>query len=105
MQSEVCPLFFGLGHGDALVQACARAGLRVTQQRRRADTLAYENADDACAAAFAGGPVALAWSHFDAAVRARVRQRYVEAIAAWRDGQGFRIPAEFVIVVATRDGD
>jgi SAM-dependent methyltransferase len=102
--SEVCPLFFGLGQGDALAQACERAGLRVTLQRRRVDTLVYDVADDACAAAFAGGPVALAWSHFSAAVRARVRQRYLQAIAPWREGAGYRLPAEFVIVVALRDG-
>jgi SAM-dependent methyltransferase len=101
--SEVCPLFFGLGQGDALAQACTRAGLRVTLQRRRTDALDYANADDACDAAFAGGPVALAWAHFDAAVRSRVRQRYVEAIAPWRAGPGYQIPAEFVIVVAVRD--
>ncbi len=105
VQSEVCPLFFGLGHGDALVKACARAGLRVTLQQRVVDTLDYENADAACDAAFAGGPVALAWAHFDATVRARVRARYVEAIAPWRRGRSYRIPAEFVIVVAVRDGD
>jgi ubiquinone/menaquinone biosynthesis C-methylase UbiE len=105
VRSEVCPLFFGLGQGDALAQACARAGLQVTLQRRIADTLDYENADDACDAAFAGGPVALAWSRFDATVRQRVRERYVDAIAPWRDGSGYRIPAEYVVVVAARAGD
>jgi SAM-dependent methyltransferase len=105
VQSEVCPLFFGLGQGDALAKACGRAGLRVALQQRVVDTLDYENAEDACDAAFAGGPVALAWAHFDATVRARVRARYVEAIAPWRQGHGYRIPAEFVVVVAVRDDD
>ncbi|MBX3605954.1 MAG: class I SAM-dependent methyltransferase [Piscinibacter sp.] len=105
VHSEVCPLFFGLGQGTALAQACARAGLRVTLLKRVADTLEYENAEDACDAAFVGGPVALAWSHFDSAARARVRARYVEAIAPWRHGRGYRIPAEFVVVVAMRDDD
>lgn len=100
--SEVCPLFFGLGQGDALARHCAAAGLRVTGLRRRPDTLTYASADQACAAAFAGGPVALAWSRFDAEVRDRVCQRYLEAIAPWREAQGFRIPAEFVIVTAMR---
>ena len=53
-----------------------------------------------CEAAFVGGPVALAWSRFDAAVRERVRRRYVEAIAPWRDGVAYRVPGEFVIVSA-----
>jgi ubiquinone/menaquinone biosynthesis C-methylase UbiE len=105
VRSEVCPLFFGLGQGDALAQACARAGLQVTLQQRIADSLDYENADDACNAAFAGGPVALAWSRFDAAVRKRVLDRYVDAIAPWLDGSGYRIPAEFVVLVAVRAGD
>jgi len=104
VHSEVCPLFFGLGQGDALAHCCASAGLRVTLQRRRIDTLHYEDAEAACAAAFAGGPVALAWSRFDAAVRARVQAHYLEAIAPWREGLGYRVPAEYVMVVAERMG-
>jgi SAM-dependent methyltransferase len=60
VQSEVCPLFFGLGQGDVLAHRCAAAGLQVTAQRRRSDPLDYADGDDACAAAFVGGPVALA---------------------------------------------
>ena len=56
----------------------------------------------ASAAAFAGGPVALAWSRFDAAARDRVQARYLEAIAPWREGRGYRVPAEFMIVTARR---
>lgn len=100
--SEVCPLFFGLGQGDALARLCGACGLQVTHQRRRSDTLAYANASEACEAAFAGGPVALAWSRFDAEVRERVSRRYLQAIAPWREGQGYRIPAEFVLVTAKR---
>jgi SAM-dependent methyltransferase len=101
--SEVCPLFFGLGQGDALARLCGASGLQVTHQRRRSDTLVYASADEACEAAFAGGPVALAWSRFDAEVRERARSRYLEAIAPWREGrEGYRVPAEFVVVTATR---
>jgi SAM-dependent methyltransferase len=102
VRSEVCPLFFGLGQGDALARRCASAGLRVTLQRRRSDSLGYANAADACAAAFAGGPVALAWSRFDVTVRERVQLRYLESIARWRHGLGYRVPAEYLIVVAER---
>ena len=102
VRSEVCPLFFSLGQGDLLARRCASAGLDVTAQRTRRDVLDYANADDACAAAFAGGPVALAWSRFDAEVRERVRARYVESIASWRDGPGYRVPAEYLIVAAQR---
>lgn len=105
VHSEVCPLFFGLGQGEALARRCASAGLRVTAQRRRSDWLTYADADEACAAAFVGGPVALAWSRFDAIVRERVQQCYLDAIAPWRDGRGYRVPAEYLIVAAQRPPD
>jgi len=100
--SEVCPLFFRLGQGDALARLYAETGLQVTAQHRIATTLAYADADAACDAAFVGGPVALAWSRFDEDVRRRVRSRYLEAIAAWRDGRGYRLPGEFVVVTGVR---
>ena len=102
VRSEVCPLFFGLGQGDALARRCASAGLPVTLQRRRSDSLDYVDGAEACAAAFAGGPVAMAWSRFDATVRERVQFRYIDAIAPWRDGEGYRVPAEYLIVAAQR---
>lgn len=98
--SEVCPLFFGLGRQDALARLCTEAGLRPTAQQRQAATLAYADGDEACRAAFVGGPVALAWSRFSQAARARVVARYLEALAPWRDGSSYRVPAEFVIVSA-----
>lgn len=99
---EVCPLFFRLGVDEALARACRTAGFAAVEQRRIATTLAYIDGDIACDAAFLGGPVALAWSRFDDATRARVRARYLEAIAPWRDGAGYCVPAEFVVAVATR---
>lgn len=102
VKSEVCPLFFGLGQDEALARCCTSAGLRITLQRRRSDSLDYAGAAEACAAAFAGGPVALAWSRFDATVRERVQWRYLESIAPWRHGLGYRLPAEYLIVAAER---
>jgi hypothetical protein len=102
--SEVCPLFFRLGEADALARLCASARYEVLEQQRLAAPLLYADADDACRAAFAAGPVALAWSRFSAASRARVKARYVEAIAPWRSGGGYRIPGEFVVVNAVVPG-
>ena len=102
VRSEVCPLFFRLGQDDALARGCAAAGLTVTSSHRRDDALWHADEDAACEAAFAGGPVALAWSRFDGSTRARVRARYLDAIAPWREGSGYRLPAEFVLVVARR---
>ena len=98
--SEVCPLFFQLGAAQTLAQTCTDAGFVSIRQRRIAVTLNYADADDACNAAFVGGPVALAWSRFDSDTRVRVRARYVEAIEPWRHNSGYRIPAEFVVVGA-----
>jgi ubiquinone/menaquinone biosynthesis C-methylase UbiE len=99
--SEVCPLFFRLGQRDLLARLCADAGFEAIAQRRIAVTLAYDSAQQACDAALIGGPVALAWSRFDAATRARVRARYAQAIEPWRQGSGgYLVPGEFVIVGA-----
>ena len=95
--SEVCPLFFRLGQGDTLARAFSAAKLQDIELRRIAATLVYADADEACNAAFAGGPVALAWSRFDDPVRTKVRARYLEAIEPWRHGQGYRLPGEFVV--------
>jgi len=98
VRSEVCPLFFRLGQPDALAGLCAEAGFERIAQQRIASTLCYADGEEACGAAFAGGPVALAWSRFGEATRARVQARYLAAIEPWRQGGGYRIPGEFVIV-------
>ena len=98
--SEVCPLFFRLGQREALARTCAATPLAVIREQRIATTLVYADADAACGAAFVGGPVALAWSRLDGEARERLRARYLESIAPWRDGQGYRVPGEFVVVSA-----
>jgi ubiquinone/menaquinone biosynthesis C-methylase UbiE len=102
--SDVCPLFFRLGQGDALARLCAQAGFASVEAHRIVTTLDYADAEQACDAVFVGGPVALAWAHFPGETRARVRARYVEAIAPWRDGAAYRIPGEFVVVAARAPG-
>jgi ubiquinone/menaquinone biosynthesis C-methylase UbiE len=99
--SEVCPLFFRLGGADSLARLCVDTHFGHVEQHRLASTLCYADADEACRAAFVGGPVALAWSRFTDEVQARVCKRYLAAIAGWRQGRGYRIPGEFVIVAAT----
>jgi ubiquinone/menaquinone biosynthesis C-methylase UbiE len=98
--SEVCPLFFRLGEQDTLARLCADARFGNVSHRRITATLIFSDADEACDAAFVGGPVALAWSRFDHEVRARVRARYLSSIEPWRHGHGYRIPGEFVIAAA-----
>jgi hypothetical protein len=70
--SEVCPLFFSLGGHGVLGELCRAADLEVLTEQRLSTHLEYADATQACEAAFVGGPVALAWTRFDATVRARV---------------------------------
>jgi len=100
VETEVCPLFFRLGENDTLADLCADASFDILDKRRMATTLEYADADEACRAAFVGGPVALAWSRFDDDVRARVRRCYIEALEPWKRERGYQVPAEFVVVKA-----
>lgn len=96
--SEVCPLFFMLGTGDALCDAFTFAGFRNVEMKRISTTLDYASADEALGASFAGGPVALAYAHFDAATRESAHSEYLESIAGWKAGAGYTVPGEFVVV-------
>jgi len=102
VESDVCPLFFQLGTGDALAQTLAAAGFGDVRTERISTKLRYPSGDDAIGAAFAGGPVALAYSRFDEATRRAAHAEYAASIEPWRDGEGYEIPGEFVVAVARR---
>jgi len=55
------------------------------------------SAEEACSAAFAGGPVALAYAHFDTPTRQDAHAEYLAAIEPYRQGSGYAIPGEFVM--------
>lgn len=97
VQSDVCPLFFQLGTQDTLMQTLQAAGFKDVVGERLSTMLHYETPEDACGAAFAGGPVALAYSRFDAHTRQAAHAEYVAAITPYRRGNGYAIPGEFVI--------
>jgi SAM-dependent methyltransferase len=97
VQSEVCPLFFLPGVGATLERMMQRGGLQPTGSERLSVTLPFADDDTACEAAFEGGPVALAYSRFDAATRSELRAQYLQTIAPWREGAGYRIPGAFLI--------
>jgi ubiquinone/menaquinone biosynthesis C-methylase UbiE len=100
--SEVCPLFFMLGTGEALAIGFEAAGFRDVRTERITTTLDYASADDAIGAAFAGGPVALAYSRFDEPTRVAAHAEYLDSIASYRVGEGYRIAGEFVVVRGER---
>jgi SAM-dependent methyltransferase len=99
--SDVCPLFFRLGLSTELERACREARFDAVEQRIVSTTLGYVDAEEACRAAFIGGPVALGWSRFDEPTRARVSAAYTDSIAKFRAAEGYEVPAEFVVVGAS----
>ncbi|HUG44437.1 MAG TPA: methyltransferase domain-containing protein [Acidobacteriota bacterium] len=104
VESEVCPLFFRLGGGKALHEAFAAAGFGSIQAERLSTILEYDAAEGAIGAAFAGGPVALAYSRFDESTRQSAHAEYLASIERFRSGSGFRIPGEFVICRGSNGG-
>lgn len=97
VQSDVCPMFFQLGAGSRLADAFAEAGYTSIATDRISTVLHYDQAADACGAAFEGGPVALAYSRFDAATRSAAHAEYLASIEPWRRGEAYDVPGEFVI--------
>jgi ubiquinone/menaquinone biosynthesis C-methylase UbiE len=100
VRSDVCPLFFALGTGDRLRSLFEQAGFSDLICERIDAPLVYDSGEDACDAAFVGGPVALAYSRFDDRVRREVRAEYLASLEPYRDGGGYRVPGEFVVVAA-----
>ncbi|MEZ5400333.1 MAG: class I SAM-dependent methyltransferase [Bryobacteraceae bacterium] len=101
VESDVCPLFFQLGTGDALRAAFEQAGFHGVELRRVRTELHYRGADEAADAAFIGGPVAMAYSRFDEQMRAEARAAYLDTIADFRQGEGYAMPGEFVVASAS----
>jgi SAM-dependent methyltransferase len=131
VKSEVCPMFFSLGTGDQLADVFRAAGLVDVVTQRIETRLEWASDDEACGAAFMGGPVALAYWRFDERTRYRVQREYLDSIEQWRiragaagqNGQnghtghnvhrdpdedvrasnrGYSVPGEFVIVAGRR---
>lgn len=99
--SEVCPMFFALGTGSTMADAFRAAGFDAVREERISVPIVFPTADAAIGAAFIGGPVALAHSHFDAESRDGAYAEYLESIAAFKQGDAYHVPGEFVAVVGT----
>jgi SAM-dependent methyltransferase len=97
VQSDVCPMFFRLGTGDQLRRAFDAAGFADVRADRLASVLRYESDEEACGAAFAGGPVALAYSRFDGPTRDSAHAEYLASIREWKSAGGYDVPGEFVV--------
>jgi ubiquinone/menaquinone biosynthesis C-methylase UbiE len=97
VRSDVCPLFFQLGAQQTLARTLQSAGFQDVEDERLSTILHYDTPESACGAAFAGGPVALAYSRFDATMRVEAHVAYLDSIAAYRSAWGYDVPGEFVI--------
>lgn len=102
VETEVCPLFFQLGTGDTLADRFTDAGFEQIEADRLTTVLEYDTAEDAVGAAFVGGAVAMAYARFDEATREEAHREYLEAIEPHRDGDGYRLPGEFVVVAGRK---
>jgi ubiquinone/menaquinone biosynthesis C-methylase UbiE len=99
VRSEVCPLFFQLGTGDALSRDFEAAGFCRVRSERIDAPLRYATPEQACGAAFLGGPVALPYARFTEDIKAEVRAEYLASIEQYRTGDGYMVPGEFVIAI------
>ena len=97
--SEVCPMFFQLGTNEILKMIMGNAGFKNIKMERFKSDLSYHSADEACGAAFVGGPVAMAYSRFNEETKMDAQSEYLVSIEPYRNGTGYRVPGEFVICV------
>ncbi len=99
VSSEVCPMFFNLGNKDMLKRSFEAAGFRDIRLERLSTQLAYASPEEACGAAFEGGPVALAYFKFEERVKNEVKKEYLDSIKDFQQGDGYLVPGEFVIAI------
>jgi ubiquinone/menaquinone biosynthesis C-methylase UbiE len=100
VHSDVCPLFYALGAPGALSYAFERAGFADIVERRIDRPLVWATDEEACAAIFAGGPVALAYSKMDAETRAAVHGEFLDSIARYHRDGAYHVAGEFVVLGA-----
>jgi ubiquinone/menaquinone biosynthesis C-methylase UbiE len=97
VSSEVCPMFFNLGNDSVLEKNFELAGFSTTKIKRIQSSLEYATDEAACAAAFEGGPVALAYFKFPENVQKEACGEYLASIEKYKTGKGYSVPGEFII--------
>jgi ubiquinone/menaquinone biosynthesis C-methylase UbiE len=83
--SEVCPMFFNLGNEGTLQKYMSAGGFKNISVERINSVLNYSSGEEACGAAFLGGPVALAYSKFSNDVKREVQKEYIESIKSFKE--------------------
>ena len=97
VNTDVCPMFFNLGESEVLKYPFANAGFTDISLKKIETKLIYASGEEACAASFLGGPVAMAYSRFDENTRREAQTEYLESIEAYKTERGYEIPGEFVV--------
>ncbi len=97
VSSEVCPMFFNLGNDSVLEKNFELAGFSTGKIKRIQTSLDYDSDEAACAAAFEGGPVALAYFKFPENVKKEAREEYLASIEKYKTEKGYSVPGEFII--------
>lgn len=100
--SEVCPMFFNLGNRDVLKISFEAAGFSEVRFEKLNTELLYTSDEQACGAAFAGGPVALAYHKFSEQVKNEACIEYLDSIKSFKHGSGYSVPGEFVIAIGSK---
>ena len=97
--SEVCPMFFNLGNEGTLQKYMSAGGFKNISVERINSALNYSSGEEACGAAFLGGPVALAYSKFSDDVKKEVYIEYLASIKSFKGSDGYQVPGEFVVAI------
>ncbi len=97
VKTDVCPMFFNLGESEVLKYPFLNAGFKDISLLKIETKLIYKSDEEACAASFLGGPVAMAYSRFDDAMKIEAQKEYLESIAPFKTKNGYEIPGEFVV--------
>jgi ubiquinone/menaquinone biosynthesis C-methylase UbiE len=97
--SEVCPMFFNTGNEGILEKILETTGFSKIHIERINTILHYNTPEEACIAAFEGGPVALAYFKFPEDVKKKVQQEYLDSIHQYKNEGTYSVPGEFVVGV------
>ncbi|HKK44308.1 MAG TPA: class I SAM-dependent methyltransferase [Balneolaceae bacterium] len=101
--TDVCPLFFQQGTGHTLRSTFEMCGFTETEEKRFSTIIHHDSAEDAANAMFIGGPVALAWKQFDEKTKKAAYEAYIDSLEEFKDGEGYDVPGEFVIVKGSKN--
>lgn len=103
VSSEVCPMFFNTGNEGVLQKCMEAAGFTDIKTERIKTILHYQSGEEACIAAFEGGPVALAYHKFSDEVKQEACKEYLASIEPYREGNTYHVPGEFVIGMGMKE--